>query len=154
MTSYENHDRHVHIEKRGSLRPVCMMVEAFLEKGWEVHCLSLTPIGINHPLYHNHVTAGPFKTARGWMIQGTVLFFFPLRLVLLGWKEKVDMIVAFGSLYAFLHGLANGFEETHDHIDQVKSSFARRFREDGVLSSIGRAASWTGSASSVPTVSL
>jgi glycosyltransferase involved in cell wall biosynthesis len=90
------------LKKGGAYDRFIMMEEAFLERNCEVHCLSLTPIQIKHPYYHNHVTSFPFGIKGGWVARLTVLFLFPLYSLLIGWREKIDLFVAFGSLYAFM----------------------------------------------------
>jgi glycosyltransferase involved in cell wall biosynthesis len=89
------------IRKGGAYDRFLMMLEAFLERKCEVHCLSLTSIQIQHPYYHNHVPSFPFGIRDGLVARLTVLFLFPLYSLLIGWREKVDLFVAFGSLYAF-----------------------------------------------------
>jgi glycosyltransferase involved in cell wall biosynthesis len=94
------------LKKGGSYDRFVVMLEAFLEKGCRVHCLSLTPILIRHPLYSNHVIPFPFAAQTGFAARATVLLLFPFYLVVLGWHEKIDLFVAFGPLYAFLQALA------------------------------------------------
>lgn len=90
------------LKKGGSYDRFRMMIEAFLEKQCEVHCLSLTPIQIKNPFYHNEVAGFPFKLRNGWVAKLIVLFLFPLYSLWIGWREKINLFVAFGSLYAFI----------------------------------------------------
>jgi len=90
------------IKKGGAYDRFIMMVEALLEKGCHVHCLSLTPILIDHPLYRNHVVPLPMKIESGFVTRTVVLVLFPFYLFLMGRRERVDLLVAFGPLYAFL----------------------------------------------------
>ena len=90
------------LKKGGSYDRFKMMIEAFLEKQCEVHCLSLTPIQIKNPFYHNEVAGFPFKLGNGWVAKLIVLFLFPLYSLWIGWREKINLFVAFGSLYAFI----------------------------------------------------
>jgi glycosyltransferase involved in cell wall biosynthesis len=90
------------LKKGGAYDRFNMMLEAFLEKECRVHCLSLIPILINHPHYRNHVIALPMKARTGLVTKAAVLILFPFYLFCMGWREKVDLIVAFGPLYAFL----------------------------------------------------
>lgn len=83
-----------------------MMLEAFLERNCEIHCLSLSPIQNEHSLFHNHVIHFPFKTTNGWMARLLVLSVFPLWCVWIAWRNRIDLFIAFGSLYAFLQGLS------------------------------------------------
>ena len=92
------------MRRGGAYDRFVMMVEAFLERGWEVHCLSLTPIQIDHPFFHNHVMYFPLKKADGMMAKLWVLFLFPLWALWVGWRIRIDLIIAFGALYAFLVG--------------------------------------------------
>lgn len=93
------------LKKGGAYDRFIMMVEAFLEKGCHVHCLSLTPILIKHPFYTNHVIALPFKIRNGFVTKATIVILFPFCLLMMGWRERIDLIVAFGPLYAFLQVL-------------------------------------------------
>lgn len=90
------------IKRGGAYDRFKMMIEAFLEKQCEVHCLSLIPIQIKNPFYHNHVRRLPFKIGGGLVAKLMVLFLFPVYSLLIGWQEKIDLFVAFGSLYAFV----------------------------------------------------
>lgn len=94
------------LKKGGSYDRFKMMIESFLEKQWEVHCLSLTPIRIEHSFFHNHVMDFPFKTIDGLIAKLAVLWIFPLWSVWIAWRNKIDLFIAFGSLYAFIQGLS------------------------------------------------
>lgn len=94
------------IRRGGAYDRFIMMVEAFLERGWEVHCLSLTPIPIKHSFFYNHRMYFPFKKADGMMAKLSVLFIFPVWAVWVGWRNRIDLIIAFGSLYAFIYFLS------------------------------------------------
>jgi glycosyltransferase involved in cell wall biosynthesis len=94
------------MKKGGAYDRFLMMIEAFLEKGWEVHCLSLTPIQINHSSFHNHKMYFPLKKVDGLIARIVVLSFFPPWALWLGWRNKIDLFIAFGSLYAFIQGLS------------------------------------------------
>jgi glycosyltransferase involved in cell wall biosynthesis len=93
------------LKKGGAYDRFLMMLEAFLERNCEVHCLSLTPIQIKHPYYHNHVVALPFRIKNGLLVKLVVLVIFPMYLLLAGWREKIDLFIAFGPLYAFLQAV-------------------------------------------------
>jgi len=97
------------LKRGGSYDRFKMMIEAFLERGWEVHCLSLTPIQIEHPLFHNHVMHLPFKKVGGLIGKLVVLSMFPIWSAWVGWRNRIDLIIAFGSLYAFVQGLSKWF---------------------------------------------
>jgi len=92
------------IKRGGSYDRFIMMVEAFLERNCETHCLSLTPIPIDHSYFHNHVMHLPLKTIEGFSTKLAVVFLFPFWSFWIAWKKKIDLIIAFGSLYAFLLG--------------------------------------------------
>lgn len=94
------------LKKGGAYDRFMMMLEAFLEKGWEVHCLSLTPIQIEHSFFRNHVMDFPFKTTNGFIAKLVVLSIFPLWSVWIAWRYKIDLLIAFGSLYAFIQSFA------------------------------------------------
>jgi glycosyltransferase involved in cell wall biosynthesis len=90
------------MKRGGSYDRFIMMLEAFLERGCAVHCLSLTEIRIENPRFYNHILFYPFGNKENSMAKLTVLFFFPLWSVWIGWRHKIDLIIAFGSLYGFL----------------------------------------------------
>ena len=90
------------MKRGGSYDRFIMMLEAFLERSWEVHCLSLTPIQVENLCFHNHILFYPFRNKEGSIAKLMVLFFFPLWSLWIGWRNKIDLIIVFGSLYAFL----------------------------------------------------
>ena len=94
------------VRRGGSYDRFIMMLEAFLERRWEVHCLSLKPIQIENPSFYNHILFYPFGNKENSMAKLTVLFFFPLWSVWIGSRHKIDFIIAFGSLYAFLQSFS------------------------------------------------
>jgi len=94
------------LKRGGSYDRFKMMIEAFLERGWEVHCLSLTPIKIEHSSFHNHRMCLPFKKVGGLIGKLVVLSMFPIWSVWVGWRNRIDLIIAFGSLYAFMQGIS------------------------------------------------
>jgi len=93
------------MKRGGSYDRFKMMIESFLEKQWEVHCLSLTPIQIEHSYYHNHLIINPFRIRRGLVAKFMVLSLFPIYSFSIGLREKIDLFIAFGPLYAFLQAL-------------------------------------------------
>jgi glycosyltransferase involved in cell wall biosynthesis len=97
------------IRRGGAYDRFLMMLEAFLERDCEIHCLSLTPIQIKHSLFHNHVMYFPFKTTDGLLARLLVLSVFPLWCVWLAWRNRIDLMIAFGSLYAFIQGFSKWF---------------------------------------------
>ena len=94
------------LRKGGAYDRFIMMIEAFLERGTEVHCLSLTPIRINHSFFHNHKMYFPFKKVDGLIARIVVLSIFPPWALWVGWRNKIDLFIAFGYLYAFIQGLS------------------------------------------------
>ena len=97
------------LKRGGSYDRFKMMLEAFLERDCEIHCLSLTPIQIKHSLFHNHVMYFPFKTTDGLIARLLVLSVFPLWCVWIAWRNRIDLLIAFGSLYAFIQGFSKWF---------------------------------------------
>jgi glycosyltransferase involved in cell wall biosynthesis len=93
---------HYTVKRGGAYDRFKMMMEALLEGGCEVHCLSLTPIFIRHPFYHNHLPWVPCPMRNGFVSKLIVLVLFPFYSLLIGWREKIDLVVAFGPLYALL----------------------------------------------------
>jgi len=94
------------MKRGGSYNRFVMMSDAFLEKGWEVYCLSLTPIRVQNAHFYNHVLLYPFRNKESLMAKLTVFFFFPIWSVWIGCRHKINLIVAFGLLYAFLLGFS------------------------------------------------
>lgn len=94
------------IRRGGAYDRFIMMLEAFLERNCETHCISLTPIPINHSYFHNHVMYLPLKTVEGFIAKLAVVCLFPLWSFWIAWRKKIDLIIAFGSLYAFLQGFS------------------------------------------------
>jgi glycosyltransferase involved in cell wall biosynthesis len=82
-----------------------MMLEAFLERGCKVHCLSLTPIRVNHHGYQNHVLRIPTGLQETLVAKMVVLFLFPVYALWIGRQEKIDLFIAFGTLYAFIESI-------------------------------------------------
>ncbi len=93
------------IRKGGAYDRFLMMLDTFLDRECEVHCISLTPIQIKHPFYHNHVLNFPLKIKEGLLAKLLVLFLFPIYSILIGYRERIDLFVAFGPLYAFLQAI-------------------------------------------------
>ena len=94
------------IRRGGAYDRFIMMLEAFLDRNCETHCLSLTPIPITNSYFHNHVMYLPLKSVHGLIAKLAVVFVFPLWSFWVAWREKIDLIIAFGSLYAFLQGFS------------------------------------------------
>ena len=112
------------LRKGGSYDRFKMMIESFLERQWEVHCLSITPIQIEHSFFHNHVMYFPFKTIDSLIAKFIVISTFPLWCVWITWKNKIDLLIAFGSLYAFIQGFSKwAFKRPMVTLIRGKSSF-------------------------------
>ncbi len=94
------------IRRGGAYDRFIMMLEAFLDRNCETHCLSLTPIPITNSYFHNHVMYLSLKSVHGLIAKSAVVFVFPLWSFWVAWREKIDLIIAFGSLYAFLQGFS------------------------------------------------
>lgn len=90
------------MRRGGAYDRFIMMIEAFLERGCEVHCLSLTSMPIKNPLFYNHLVYFPFIKVSGSIAKLLVISIFPLWSTLVGWRNKIDLIIAFGPLYAFI----------------------------------------------------
>jgi len=90
------------MRRGGAYDRFIMMIEAFLERGWEVHCLSLTPIQTGHPLFHNHTLNWPLDKIDSSSAKLFVLLIFPICAIWVGVKNRINLIVAFGVLYAFI----------------------------------------------------
>lgn len=119
------------MRKGGAYERFVMMVEALLERGVEVHCLSLSPIPIEHPHFHPHRLFFPWTRPDGTVAKGAVLFFFPWVSLLLGWRQRIDVFVAFGILYAFLFALAKCTLRS-PMVTFIRGNFISSFREISV----------------------
>jgi glycosyltransferase involved in cell wall biosynthesis len=51
----------------------------------------------------------PFKKVDGWMGRFVVFSVFPVWAIWIGWRNKIDLIIAFGSLYAFIQVFSKWF---------------------------------------------
>ena len=120
------------MRKGGAYDRFIMMVEALLERGVEVHCLSLSPMPIDHPCFHSHRVFFPGTRPDGAMAKGAVFLFFPWVSLLLGWRQKIDVFIAFGILYAFLFALAKCTLRS-PMVTFVRGDFITSFREIPIL---------------------
>ncbi len=94
------------LRRGGAYDRFLMLLEAFLERGCVIHCLSFSPIQIKHSLLHNHVMYFPFKEVDGFIARLAVLFILPPWSIWVGWRNGIDLFIAFNSLYAFVQGFA------------------------------------------------
>jgi len=120
------------IRKGGAYDRFVMMVEALLERGVEVHCLSLSPMPIDHPRFHSHRVFFPGARPDGAMAKGALLLFFPWVSLLLGWRQRINVFIAFGILYAFLFALAKCTLRS-PMVTFVRGDFITAFREIPIL---------------------
>ena len=117
------------LRRGGAYDRFLMMLEAFLERDCEIYCLSLSPIQIKHSLFHNHVLYFPFKKVNGLIPRLVVLSIFPPWAIWIGWRNKIDLIIAFGSLYAFIQGFAKWFlKKTMVTLIRGRSSFGLKIQ--------------------------
>lgn len=93
------------LKKGGSYKRFEMMLESFLERNCEAHCLSIGPIHIEHPLYHNHRILLPSKIGKGWVAKIGVILLFPFYSFWVGLLQRIDLFIAFSPLYAFVQAL-------------------------------------------------
>jgi len=93
------------LKKGGAYDRFLMVVEAFLERNCEVHCLSISPIQMKQSGYHNHLVYLPFGKRNGMAAKSIVLLLFPFFSLLIGWREKIDLFIAFSSLYSFIFAI-------------------------------------------------
>ncbi len=94
------------MRKGGAYDRFKRMIHALLDRGVEVHCLSLSAAPFDHPNFHSH-RIDPFHGGHERLpAKGLVLFLFPWMAFLVVWREKIDVLVAFGVSYAFLFTLA------------------------------------------------
>ncbi len=93
------------IKKGGAYDRFLMMLEAFLERDCKIHCLTLTTIPVKSPLFKNHIIRLPFCPGDHVVTKISVLLLFPFYTLLVGWREKVNLFIAFNSLYAFIQAI-------------------------------------------------
>ena len=96
-------------KRGGSYERFKMTVETFIERACEVHCLSLTPIPVSHPLYYNHILVFPQVLQTRLVRRLIILCLFPFYSLLVAWREGIDIFVAFGTLYAFIQAIPKLF---------------------------------------------
>jgi len=94
------------LKEGGSYERFKMMIKTFIERHWEVHCLSLTPIPIKHNYFHNHVIHFPFRDKTSRVAKFIVFMTFPIWSIWIAWIYKIELIIAFGFLYAFIQGFS------------------------------------------------
>jgi glycosyltransferase involved in cell wall biosynthesis len=94
------------MKRGGSYERFIMMIEAFLERECEVHCISLSPIQIRHQHFHNHKIYFPINKLNGIIAKLIILSMFPIWSIIICWKQKIDLIIAFSPLYAFIQSFA------------------------------------------------
>lgn len=94
------------IKRGGSYDRFIMMIKAFLKRSFEVYCISLTPIDINHPYFKNYIIHYPFKNKDKIMAKVMISFLFPFLSMWVGWRNKIDLIISFGFLYTFILGFS------------------------------------------------
>ncbi len=117
------------LRRGGAYDRFLMMLDAFLERDCEIHCLSLSPVQIEHALFHNHVICFPFKKMNGLIPRLVVLSIFPPWAIWIGWRNKIDLIIAFGSLYAFIQSFAKWFlRKTMVTLIRGRSSFGLKIQ--------------------------
>jgi len=86
----------------GFCKRLQMMIEACLDRGWQVHYLAVEPFPYRHPNLVPHLLPAPMKRRKGlvfWM------YFFaaaPVALLWLGIRLRLDLIVAVSPVYACL----------------------------------------------------
>jgi glycosyltransferase involved in cell wall biosynthesis len=71
----------------------------------------------------------PLKKVNGLIPRLVVLFIFPPWVIWIGWRKKIDLIIAFGSLYASIQSFAKGFlKKPMVTLIRGRSSFGLRIR--------------------------
>ena len=96
LTTYYKH------KPGGFCKRLQMMIEACLDRGWQVHYLAVEPFPYRHPNLVPHLLPAPMKRRKGlvfWM------YFFaaaPAALLWLGIRLRLDLIVAVSPVYACL----------------------------------------------------
>jgi glycosyltransferase involved in cell wall biosynthesis len=90
------------IKRGGAYDRFMMMLQALVERGCEVHCLSLSPIQLNNALYHNHVLHLPFVSGLDMGRKLAVMLLFPFWSLFVSWRQRIDLFVAFNVVYAFI----------------------------------------------------
>jgi len=86
----------------GFCKRLSMAYEAFAERGWEVHYLSLEEFSVRHPNIHHHKIPMPFKKREDVFFW---LNFFVVSVFALARAQArlgADAIVVFGPFYSFI----------------------------------------------------
>jgi len=90
----------------GFCRRLQFKIEAFLDKGWEVHYIAVEPFPYTHPNLKPHILPTPLSNHDSivfWVYFFTAL---PGYLLWTGIKNKINLITAGSPLYAFFCGPA------------------------------------------------
>lgn len=78
------------------------MLNALLERGVEVHCLSVSSVPVDHPLFHLHRVLSWNERHEGFLVKGLVFLLFPWWAAFIARRQRIDILVAFGIVYAFI----------------------------------------------------
>lgn len=90
----------------GFCRRLRFKIEAFLDKGWEVHYLAVEPYPYTHPNLKPHILPTPISNHESLVFW---IYFFsvaPVAMVWIGIKNKINLITTGSPLYAFFCGPA------------------------------------------------
>ena len=90
----------------GFCKRLRMKIEAYLEKGWEVHYVSVEPFPYSHENLIPHILPTPMHqhdTVFFWIYFFTVSPWYVLWVAM---KNRVDLISIFSTLYALIAGPA------------------------------------------------
>ena len=91
-------------EGGGYFKRLCEMINASLNKGWEVHYISTKEFILEHSNLHFHRLPRIFK--QEFLFYFYFLFISQLYVIYLTMKYKFDVFAVFGSSYAFICSIA------------------------------------------------
>jgi glycosyltransferase involved in cell wall biosynthesis len=96
----------------GFCKRLAMAYEAFAEKGWDVHYLSIEKFPVNHPNIHYHRIPMVFKKREHAVFWLNFLLVAPAALFFIRSQIPADAIIVFGQTYSFLAAPCRLFRKT------------------------------------------
>jgi glycosyltransferase involved in cell wall biosynthesis len=96
----------------GFCKRLAMAYEAFAERGWEVHYLSIEKFPLDHPLIHHHPIPMLFRKREHLAFWLNFFLIAPVLLFQLRLRFPAEAIVVFGPAYSFIAAPCRLFKNT------------------------------------------
>ncbi|MBW1972427.1 MAG: glycosyltransferase, partial [Deltaproteobacteria bacterium] len=87
-----------------------MMLEALLDANITVHYVAAEPFNLTNKNLIPHILPNPFKSY-GMFFKAYMLIVAPFFCLSVAKREKVDILISFGTLYAFIHWACKIFKK-------------------------------------------